>query len=62
MLTIILAIAIFWLALSIVIGTLFARMARLQTGSQAPTDETEVGLATQLQLASVSSSGRRHAA
>lgn len=60
MVTIILAIAIFWLALSIAAGLLFARAATLHKRSEALADEAEQG--PQLQLAPTPPLGHEHVA
>lgn len=60
MVTVILAIAIFWLAISIAAGLLFARVATLHKRSEALANE--VDLRPQLQLVPASPSSRKHVA
>lgn len=62
MVTIILAIAISWLALSVAAGLLFARMATLHKRSNAPAKEVEVEPGPRLQLAPALPSGHEHVA
>jgi hypothetical protein len=57
--TIVLATAVFWLALSIAAGLLFARMATIHKRSEVPAEEVELG--PQLRLAPASSA-REHVA
>ncbi len=59
MVTIVLATAVFWLALSIAAGLLFARMATIHKRSKAPAKEVELG--PQLRLAAAASA-REHVA
>jgi flagellar basal body-associated protein FliL len=54
---IVLATAVFWLALSIAAGLLFARMATIHKRSEAPAKEVELG--PQLRLAPAASA-REH--